>query len=87
MKKLWYDDSWEHYLYWQTQDRRTLRRINQLVQDIERNGYNGIGKPEALKGELSGWWSCRIDEQNRLVFRIRNNMLEIMQCKGHYDDK
>ena len=86
MRKLWYDDSWDHYLYWQAQDRKTIRRINNLVRDIERNGYAGIGKPEPLKDNLSGWWSCRIDEQNRLVFRIRDNTLEILQCKGHYND-
>jgi len=87
MKKLWHDDSWEHYLYWQAQDRKTVRRINNLVRDIERNGYGGIGKPEPLKSDLSGWWSCRIDEQNRIVFRIRDDTLEILQCKGHYEYK
>ena len=87
MRKLWHDDSWEHYLHWQAQDRKTLRRINLLAQDIERNGYGGIGKPEPLKGDLSGWWSCRTDEKNRLVFCIRNETLEILQCKGHYDGR
>jgi len=68
MTKMWHDTAWNDYLYWQTQDKRTLRKINTLVNDIERNGYNCIGKPEPLKDNLSGWWSVRIDEANRLVF-------------------
>ncbi len=87
MNKLWQDEAWENYLYWQTQDKRTLKRINKLIQDIERNGYNGIGKPEALKGDLSGYWSIRIDDQNRIVFRIKDGNLEIAQCGSHYKDK
>ena len=77
MIKLWHDEAWEDYLYWQSVDKRTLKRINILLQDIERNGYGGIGKPEPLKGELSGFWSVRIDEKNRIVFRIENGALEI----------
>ena len=57
MRKIWSDEAWADYLYWQTQDKKTLRRINKLIQDIERNGYNGMGKPEPLKGDLSGYWS------------------------------
>jgi len=87
MKKLWHDTAWEDYVYWQTQDIRTLKRINKLLQDIERNGYNGIGKPEPLKHDLSGFWSVRIDEKNRIVFRIENGKLEIVQCGSHYRDK
>lgn len=86
MKKVWFDEAWEDYLYWQTQDKRTLKRIHVLLQDIERNGYEGLGKPEPLKGELQGFWSCRIDEVNRLVFRFREGMLEILSCKGHYNE-
>ncbi len=86
MKKVWFDEAWEDYLYWQTQDKRTLKRIHVLLQDIERNGYEGLGKPEPLRGELQGFWSCRIDEVNRLVFRFREGMLEILSCKGHYDE-
>ena len=87
MKKIWYEVAWQDYLYWQSQDRKTLKRINMLLRDIERgSGLDGIGKPEALKGELSGLWSRRIDETNRLVYRIREDMLEIVSCKGHYDD-
>jgi len=86
MTKLWQDEAWADYLYWQTQDKKTLRRINKLLQDIERNGYNGIGKPEPLQGDLSGFWSVRIDAKNRIVFRIENNQLEIWQCGSHYRD-
>lgn len=87
MNKLSQDSAWDDYLYWQTQDRKTLKRINQLLQDISRNGYNGIGKPEPLKGGLTGWWSCRIDDTNRLVYRINNGIIEIAQCRSHYGDK
>lgn len=87
MKKLWHDRAWEEYLYWQTQDKRTLKKINRLLVDIDRNGYACTGKPEPLKGNLSGYWSVRIDEQNRIVFRIVDGQLEIMQCGSHYDDQ
>ena len=82
----WHDDAWADYLYWQSQDRKTLKRINQLIQDINRNGYEGIGKPEPLKGRLSGWWSRRIDDANRIVYRISGNDIEIIQCGSHYGD-
>jgi toxin YoeB len=85
MKKTWYDPAWEAYLYWQTQDKKTLRRVNQLLKDIERNGYTGIGKPEPLKHEYSGWWSREIDEKNRLIYRIEDGRIDILQCGGHYD--
>ena len=85
MKKAWFDEAWEDYLYWQIQDKKTIKRINLLIKDIERNYYDGIGKPEPLKGNLSGWWSRRIDDTNRLVYRINNNILEIVSCKTHYD--
>lgn len=85
MIKVWHDEAWEDYLYWQSQDRKTLKRINQLLKDIERNGYNGgIGKTEPLKGDLSGFWSKRIDDKNRIVFRIKDGKLEIAQCGSHY---
>ncbi len=86
MNKIWFDEAWEDYLYWQTQDRKTLKRINSLLRDIERSNFNGIGKPEPLKGELSGFWSRLIDDTNRLVYRISNGVLEILSCRGHYDD-
>ena len=69
------------------QDRKTLKRILQLLQDIDRNGYEGIGKPELLRGDLSGFWSRRIDDANHLVYRIRNGNIEIAQCGFHYRDK
>ena len=87
MNKDWTDNAWEDYLYWQSQDKKTLKKINRLIQDISRNGYNTIGKPEALRGDLKGWWSCRIDETNRLVFRINKGVIEIAQCRSHYGDK
>ena len=86
MKKIWFDEAWEDYIYWQTQDKKTLKRINMLLKDIERGRYEGIGKPEPLRGDLSGLWSRRIDDVNRLVYRIRNDVMEIVSCKGHYDD-
>jgi toxin YoeB len=87
MTKIWHDDAWGDYVYWQTQDRKTLRRINQLLKDVERNGNSGIGKPEALKYEYSGYWSREIDEKNRLVYRLNDNKVEIIQCGAHYRDK
>lgn len=86
MRKIWFDEAWEDYLYWQTQDKKTLRRINLLLKDIERGCFDGLGKPEPLKEELSGFWSRRIDETNRLAYRIRNGVLEILSCKGHYEN-
>ena len=85
-KFLFTEDAWEDYLYWQTQDKKTLKRINQLLQDIECNGYNGIGKPEPLRGDLSGFWSRRIDDEHRIVYRVTEDRVEIIQCRGHYDD-
>ena len=81
MKKIWFDEAWEDYTYWQIQDKKTLKRIN-----IERENFNGIGKPEPLKGDMSGFWSRRIDDVNRLVYRIIDNVIEIVSCKGHYED-
>ena len=85
MLKLWHETAWADYEYWQLQDKKVLRKINSLIKDIERNGYNGIGKPEPLRGNLSGWWSVHIDEVNRLVFQIVESSIEIYACKGHYD--
>ena len=83
---IWHDAAWAEYLYWQTQDKKTLKRVNQLIKDIERNPFEGIGKPEPLKGNLSGFWSRRIDEHNRLVYRIVGDNCQIAQCRGNYDD-
>ena len=79
------EQAWQDYLYWQGQDKKTLKRINQLLQDISRNGYTGMGKPEPLKHELTGYWSRRIDEVNRLVYRITDDVIEVLQCRGHYN--
>ena len=76
------------YMDWQTEDKRTLKKINKLIKDIVRNGNEGIGNPEPLKNNLSGYWSREIDEKNRLVYRILDDdRIEIIQCKGHYGDK
>ena len=87
MRKTWTDQAWEDYLYWQMQDKKTLRKVNRLVQDIERNGVaTGIGKPEPLKGDLQGFWSRRIDEENRIVYELSpDSSLCIIACRGHYD--
>lgn len=87
MKLIWQDEAWDEYLYWQMQDKKTLRKINRLLNDIKRNGYNSSGKPEPLRGNLSGYWSVRIDEKNRIVFRINGDCVEIYQCSTHYGDK
>ncbi len=90
MKKIWQDAAWSDYLYWQSQDKKTLKKINALIQDIERNGYNCTGKPEPLKGNWADFYSVRIDQKNRLVFRILDAQpepeLEIAQCRSHYGD-
>ena len=87
MKLLWEETAWEDYCYWQTQDKKTLRRINALIKDIQRNSFDGIGKPEPLKDNLSGWWSRRIDDTNRIVYCEKNGAIIIASCKGHYNDK
>ena len=89
MNKIWHDEAWEDYLYWQKQDKKTLKRINQLIKDIDRNGYDGIGKPEPLKYGYhnQGCWSRRIDETNRLVYYIEEDKIIILQCRTHYKDK
>ena len=87
MRKLWDDKAWEEYLYWQKQDKKTLRKINTLLKSIDRNGYRCTGQPEPLSANLSGYWSVRIDEKNRIVFRIVGDDVEIIQCGSHYGDK
>ena len=86
MIKIWADRAWEDYLYWQEQDRKTLRRINKIIRDIDRNPFDGIGKPEPLKHERQGYWSRRIDDTNRIIYRVVNEQIEIAQCRAHYDD-
>jgi len=90
MIKAWHGRGWEEYLFWQQQDKKTLKKINTLINDMPRNSYKCIGKPEPLKHQLSGWWSAKIDEKNRLIFRLSgthdNETIEILACKGHYDE-
>ena len=84
MRKVWSDEAWEDYLYWQTVDKKTLKKINDLIKDIDRNGLHGIGKAEPLKYRPG--WSRRIDKTNRLVFDIKDGELLIVSCRGHYED-
>ena len=83
MEKIWSDEAWDDYLYWQTQDKKTLKKINSLIKDVERNGLQGIGKSEPLKYRHG--WSRRIDKANRLVFNIKDGCLYIASCRGHYE--
>ena len=76
-----YEDAWEDYVWWQTQDRKAIKRINALIKDTQRSPYEGIGKPEPLKNNLSGWWSRRIEESNRLVYKVKDDLLIIAECK------
>lgn len=86
MKLLWEDRAWDDYLYWQTQDKKILKKINGIIRDIQRNVFDGIGKPEPLKGDLSGMWSRRIDDTNRIVYYAKDEIIYIVSCKGrHYD--
>ena len=82
---LFQNKAWEDYLYWQSLDKKTIKRINALLRDIARDPFSGIGKPEPLRGDLSGFWSRRIDDTNRLVHRINNGVIEILSCRGHYN--
>ena len=84
MRLLWEESAWEQYLSWQTEDKKTLKRINLLIQSILRNPFEGIGKPEPLKGDLSGWWSRRIDEANRVVYQQRGDSIIILSIRDHY---
>jgi len=86
MNKAFTDIGWEDYLYWQTEDRKTLRKINTLLKDIERNGNEGIGKPEPLTGDLSGFWSRRINQTDRLIYALEMDQIIIIACRYHYDD-
>ena len=87
MIKSWSDDAWDDFCYWQKQDKKTLKRILALIKDIDRNGYTGIGKPEPLHEDLSGYWSRRIDDVNRIVYKIVADTIHIAQCGSHYRDK
>ena len=81
MRLLWEDKAWDDYLYWQMQD----KKVNLLIKDISRSPFDGIGKPEPLKNNLSGWWSRRIDEINRIVYYEQDGIIYVVSCRGHYD--
>ena len=78
--------AWEDYVYWQNQDKKTLKRINMLIQSMLRTPFEGEGKPEELRGDLSGKWSRRIDSQNRIVYELADDTITILQCRTHYDE-
>ena len=81
----WSFNAWEDYLYWQKESKKNLKRINALIKDISRNPFEGLGKPEPLKGNLTGLWSRRIDEKHRLVYTVNDNSVIIIACRGHYE--
>lgn len=80
----WTEAAWEDYVYWQSQDRKTIKRINLLIKDVLRSPFEGIGKPEALRENLSGFWSRRIDDTNRLVYAVEDAKIVIISCRYHY---
>lgn len=82
----WDIDAWEDYLYWQVQDKKNLKRINQLIKEICRTPFEGLGKPEPLKGNLTGFWSRRIDEKHRLVYAVEETGVLIISCRSHYEN-
>lgn len=81
----WTQEAWEDYLYWQTTDKQTLKRINALIKEISRTPFDGIGKPEPLKHDLKGYWSRRIDKENRIVYKVTDTALIILMCRYHYN--
>lgn len=85
MKILWHENAWDDYCGWQTEDKKTLKKLNALIKDIQRSSFDGIGKPEPLKENLSGWWSRRIDDTNRIVYKQDGDNIIIAACKGHYN--
>ncbi|WP_040896530.1 Txe/YoeB family addiction module toxin [Xenococcus sp. PCC 7305] len=84
MDILFLDDAWQNYLYWQKIDKKILKRINELIKDIKRSPFEGIGKPESLKFDLSGLWSRRINQEHRLIYQVKDNCIIIIQCRYHY---
>ena len=84
MNIIFSNQAWENYLYWSATDKKIFKKINALIKECQRTPFEGIGKPEPLKSELSGWWSRRIDREHRLVYRIKDGALEIAQCRHHY---
>ena len=85
MRILWDERAWDEYISWQSEDKKTLKRINTLIKDVQRSPFDGIGKPEALKDNKNGWWSRRIDETNRIVYKVEGENVIIASCKSHYD--
>ncbi len=85
MKYVFVDESWEDYVYWQETDKKIVRRINDLLKDISRNPFSGLGKPEPLKYKYQGYWSRRINEEHRLIYQVRGNEVLIAKCRYHYD--
>lgn len=85
MKYKFVDESWEDYLYWQLTDKKKLKKINDLLKDISRNPFFGIGKPEPLKHKYAGFWSCRIDDEHRLIYKFEDDEILIIKCRFHYD--
>ena len=85
MKYVFVDESWEDYLYWQKTDKKKLKRINDLLKDISRNPFEGIGKPKPLKYKYAGFWSRRIDEEHRLIYKYEEDQILIAKCRFHYD--
>lgn len=85
MKYVFVDESWEDYVFWQGTDKKMVRRINELLKDISRNPFSGIGKPEPLKYKYKGFWSRRINEEHRLIYQVRENEILIAKCRHHYD--
>jgi toxin YoeB len=85
MKFIFVEESWEDYLYWQKNDKNKLKRINELLKDISRNPYHGIGKPEPLKYKYSGFWSRRINDEHRLIYQVKGDEILIAKCRYHYD--
>ena len=84
MRIIFDDSAWSDYLWWQVQDRKVLKRIKLLIKDVERNGNEGIGKPEALRHQFSGWWSRRITDEHRLVYKLTDDSIVIASCRYHY---
>ena len=85
MKYVFVDESWEDYLYWQKTDKKMLKRINELIRDISRNPFSGIGKPESLKYKYRGFWSRRINQEHRLIYKVKDDEVLIAKCRFHYD--
>lgn len=86
MDKVFTDNGWKDYVYWQTEDRKTLKKIDTLLEDISRNGNEGIGKPEALRGDLAGFWIRRINDKDRLIYKIDEGTIYILACRYHHGD-